>query len=191
VLLALGRASSYPAIKVVCTAWIEFVRGAPLVAWLFFGWFVLPHFLPGVLGLNDADLIVRVMIILALFTGAYIAEIVRGGLQSVPRGQVEAAGALGMGTFNVTLFIVLPQALRAVIPALVSQFITLWKDTTLVSILPVIEALSAGEVALAQSEFFGRQQEVLLFIAFLFWVVAMGMSRLSYRLERNLGIGTR
>ncbi|MCH8222843.1 MAG: ABC transporter permease subunit [Chloroflexi bacterium] len=136
-------------------------------------------------------MIVNAMIIISLFTGAYVAEIVRGGLQSVDRGQVEAAHALGLSTFNVTVFIVLPQAIRAVIPALVSQMIALWKDTTLFSVLSFTDALGGAQAAIAQPDFIGRQKEVLLFIALLFWSVSFGMSRLSQRFERTLGIGER
>ncbi|MEX2229496.1 MAG: amino acid ABC transporter permease [Dehalococcoidia bacterium] len=191
ILLALGRASSLPAIRTVTTAYIEVVRGAPLIAWLFMAWFVLPDFLPPVFNVNRMDLVLRAMFILSVFTGAYIAEIVRGGLQSLPRGQVEAAQALGMSTFSTTMLIVLPQALRAVIPALVSQMISLWKDTSLVSILGLTDGLGGAEAAVAQREFFGRHSEVLLFAAAVFWVVAITMSRLSARLERRLGIGER
>ena len=191
VMLALGRASTLPAVRVAATAYIEVIRGAPLIAWLFIAWFVLPDFLPPVFNLNRMDLVLRAMLMLSIFTGAYIAEIVRGGLQSVPRGQVEAAQALGLGGFETTLRIVLPQALAAVIPALVSQLISLWKDTTLVSIIGLTDGLGGAEAAVAQREFFGRHSEVLLFAAAVFWVVAATMSRLSARLERRLGVGER
>ena len=186
--LALARASSLRAVKVVATAIIEVTRGGPLLAWLFIARFVLPEFVPSAL---NTDPIVNAMIIICLFTGAYIAEIVRGGLQSVPHHQVEAAQALGMGGVSVTLFIVLPQALRAVIPALVSQMISLWKDTTLFSILSFTDALGGAQAAVAQAEFIGRQKEVLLFTALAFWSIAFGMSRLAARLEGTLGVGVR
>ena len=188
ILLALARASSLPAVKGVATAVIELTRGGPILAWLFIARFVLPEFLPGFL---NTDVIVNALIIISLFTGAYVAEIVRGGLQSIPRGQIEAARAIGLGTVNTTVFIVLPQALRAVIPALVSQLISLWKDTTLFSILSFTDALGAAEAAISQADFIGRQKEVLIFIALAFWSVAFTMSRLSHRLERALGIGVR
>jgi general L-amino acid transport system permease protein len=191
VLLALARASSLPVVKVVATAYIETIRGAPLIAWLFVAWFVLPGFLPPIFNIDRMDLMMRAMLMLSIFTSAYIAEIVRGGLQSIPRGQYEAAHALGLGTVSITVMIVLPQALRAVIPALVSQLISLWKDTSLVSILPLMDGLGASEVATAQRDFFGRQREVLLFAALVFWAGAYTMSRLSVRLERALGVGTR
>ena len=188
ILLALARASSLPVLKAVATAIIEITRGGPLIAWLFIARFVLPEFIPDAL---QTDVIINAMIIISLFTGAYVAEIVRGGLQSVDRGQVEAAHALGLGTFNVTVFIVLPQAIRAVIPSLVSQMISLWKDTTLFSVLGFIDALGGAQAAIAQPDFIGRQKEALLFIALLFWSVAFAMSRLSQRFEKALGIGVR
>ena len=189
ILLALLRASSLPVVKGVATAIIEITRGGPLIAWLFIARFVLPDFLPDAL---NTDVIVNATIIVCLFTAAYVAEIVRGGLQSVPHGQVEAAQSVGLSNFNITLFIVLPQALRAVIPALVSQLISLWKDTTLFSILGFIDALGAGQSAFGgQAEFIGKQKEVLLFIALLFWSVSFTMSRLSHRFERALGLGLR
>ena len=191
ILLALGRTSTLPAIRIVCSVYIEVIRGAPLIAWLFVAWFVLPGFLPPVFDLNKMDLVLRAMLMLSIFTSAYIAEIVRGGLQSIPRGQYEAAQALGLGTFTITTDIVLPQALRAVIPALVSQLISLWKDTSLVSILALTEGLGASQAAVSQREFFGRQREVLLFAAAVFWVVAYAMSRFSLRLEHRLGVGRR
>ena len=191
VLLALGRACSYPVIRWTVTGYIEIVRAAPLVAWLFIARFVLPDFLPPVGGLDELDIVIRAMLVLAGFTAAYVAEVVRGGLQSVPPGQEEAAQALGLNTVHTTGWIVLPQALRAVIPALVSQFISLWKDTTLVFALGLTELLGAGQATLAQVDFIGREKEVLAFVALLFWAVAFSMSRLSQRIERGLGIGER
>ena len=160
---------------------------------------VLPDFLPSfsvpVLapsGLDDIELVYRVMVALTLFSAAYVAEIVRGGLQAVPRGQIEAAQALGMSTARILALIVLPQALRAVIPALVGQFISLFKDTSLVFIVGLTEMLRAGRaVAQGQIEFSGREMEVLLFVGLVFWIVAFSMSRLSQQLERNLGVGER
>lgn len=191
ILLALGRTSSFPVIRIPATIYIEIVRAGPLIAWLFLARFVLPDFLPSLGGLDELDIVIRAMIVLAGFTGAYIAEIVRGGLQGLERGQQEAASALGLNTFQTTTLIVLPQALRSVIPALVSQFISLWKDTTLVFGLSLLELLSTGKAALAQTEFIGTQTEVYLFVAFVFWAVAFTMSRLSMRLETQLGIGER
>ena len=189
VMLALGRTSSFPVIRIPATIYIEIVRAGPLIAWLFLARFVLPDFMPSVMGLDELDIVIRAMVVLAGFTGAYIAEIIRGGLQGLDRGQVEAASALGLNNFQITTRIVLPQALRAVIPALVSQFISLWKDTTLVFGLSLLELLSTGRAALAQTEFIGTQTEVYLFVAFVFWAIAFTMSRLSVRLETQLGLG--
>ncbi len=191
VLLALGRTSSFPVIRIPVVVFIELVRAGPLIAWLFLARFVLPDFMPAVFALDELDIVVRAMIVLAAFTGAYIAEIVRGGLQGLPRGQMEAASAVGLNTFQTTTLIVLPQALRNVIPALVSQFISLWKDTTLVFGLSLFELLSVGQATLAQTDFIGRQTEVYLFVAFVFWAIAFTMSRLSARLETQLGVGER
>ena len=187
--LAIGRASSLPAIKYTCTFYIEVIRAAPLVAWLFFAYLVIPDLLPDLFA-NKVDIALRVMIVLSAFTGAYIAEIIRGGLQSVPTGQIEASNALGMNAYQTTLLIVLPQAIRAVIPALVSQFIALWKDTTLILAagLAFRELLGSGKSALAQFEFIGRYNEIYLFIGLMFWIVSFGMSRLSYNFEKDLGL---
>ncbi len=187
--LALGRASTYRTLKYGCVSIIEFVRAGPLLVWIFMAQFVLPDFLPGFVG--NLDLVVRVIVVLTIFTSAYIAEIVRGGLQSVPRGQVEAAEAVGLGALTITFWIVLPQALRTVIPALVSQLISLWKDTTLVAIIGAFDLLRVAQATQAQPEFRGTPHEVFLFAALMFWLVAFTMSRLSKRLEGTLGIGTR
>ena len=187
--LALGRASRFQTLRYGCVSIIEFVRAGPLLVWIFMAQFVLPDFLPGFLG--DVDLIIRVIIVLTIFTSAYIAEIVRGGLQSVPKGQVEAAEAVGLGTFTITFWIVLPQALRAVIPAMVSQLISLWKDTSLVAIIGAFDLLRVSQATQSQPEFRGTPHEVLLFAALMFWIVAFTMSRLSRRLEGTLGVGTR
>ncbi|MDA0364434.1 MAG: amino acid ABC transporter permease [Chloroflexi bacterium] len=189
--LALARASTMPVIRVTATTYIELVRAGPLIAWLFLARFVLPDFLPPIGPIADLHIVARAMLVLAGFTAAYVAEVVRGGLQSLPHGQEEAAQALGLSGFQTTWLIVLPQALRAVIPALVSQFISLWKDTTLVFGLSLLELLGASEAAIAQQRFIGRQAEVLLFAGFVFWLVSLTMSRLSQRIERSLGVGER
>ena len=195
VLLALGRTSSFPVLRVASTSYIELIRGVPLITILLMARFVFPDFLPSVFGLDDPNpktMVYRVMLALTLFSAAYVAEAVRGGLQAVPRGQLEAAQALGLGTFSILGFIVLPQALRAVIPALVGQFISLFKDTSLVFIVGLTELLRAGRAVVeGQIEFSGREKEVLLFVGLVFWIVAFSMSRLSQRLERTLGVGER
>ena len=191
VLLALGRTSSLRVVRIASTSYIEFVRAGPLVLWLVMARFVLPDFLPSVGGLDEVDLVVRAMIVMAGFSAAYIAEVVRGGLQTIPDGQREAADAMGLNAFQTTWFIVLPQALRAVIPALVSRFVSLWKDTSLVFVLGFVDLLGAARAIPAQPEFVGKQAEALLFAALLFWTISFTMSRLSARIERHLGVGVR
>ncbi|HIB34849.1 MAG TPA: amino acid ABC transporter permease, partial [Dehalococcoidia bacterium] len=188
-LLALGRNSNFKSIKYPCIACIEFIRAAPLIGWLFLARFVLPSLLPSLFELNKIDIVIRAMIVLVVFSSAYIAEIVRGGLQSLPKGQREAGMALGLNEFNITWFIIIPQAIRAVIPALVSQFIALWKDTTLVYALSLTELLGAANAAVAQPDFVGKQIEVFLFIAVIFWTFSYIMSRISSKMETRLGLG--
>lgn len=189
VLFALGRASSYPTVKIVSVIFIETFRGAPLIAWLFFAWFVLPDFLPDIFSLNDVNLVVRAMIVLSLFSSAYIAEVIRGGLQSIPRGQKEASKALGLNSFMELWFIVLPQAIRVVIPAIVSTFIAVFKDTSLVFILGITDLLRVGRlIPEQQQEFYGKSIEVLLVVALLFWVVSLVLSQISLSIEKRLNI---
>ena len=191
VLLALGRRSSLPAIRVASVAYIEVFRGVPLIAVLFMAHLMLGLFLPP--GSDAPPVLYRALVGLVMFTAAYIAEIVRGGLQSVPRGQVEAAHALGLSPGRTTVFIVLPQALRAVIPAIVGQFISLFKDTSLVATIGLIELLSVAQIVTKQPDFLGQtlDAETLLFAAFVYWVGAYWMSRASQRLEMRLGVGIR
>jgi general L-amino acid transport system permease protein len=191
VLLALGRRSRLPAVRWVCIAYIELIRGVPLIAILFMGAFMLGFFLPE--GVDTPSGVTRALIAFTIFTSAYVAEIVRGGLQSVPRGQVEAAQALGLSTVKTTRLIVLPQALRAVIPALVGQFISLYKDTSLVFIIGLTELLAVAEAITKQPDFLaqGLLVETLLFAAFVYWAGSYWMSRESQRLERRLGVGER
>ncbi|HXV57922.1 MAG TPA: amino acid ABC transporter permease [Gaiellaceae bacterium] len=191
VLLALGRRSSLPAVRVVCVAYIELFRGVPLIAVLFMGAFMIGFLLPE--GFETPSLVTRALIALVLFTAAYVAEIVRGGLQGVPAGQVEAAQALGLAPWRITLRIVLPQALRTVIPGLVGQFISLFKDTSLVAIIGLTELLNVSRNITAQPDFLaqGLIVETLVFAAFVYWTGAYWMSRESQRLERRLGLGER
>ncbi|MQG04148.1 MAG: amino acid ABC transporter permease [SAR202 cluster bacterium] len=192
ILMAVGRATKLPVIKTVCTVYIETVRGAPLVGWLLLAWFVLPKFLPDLFGLNDLSVVIRAMIVLSFFASAYIAEVIRGGLQSISKGQLEAADALNLGYIDRMRIIVLPQAIRVVIPAIVSQFIGLFKDTSLVFILALTDLLQVGRIIPEQDpKFFGKQLEALLVVASLFWVVSVVLSNLSSKIEKNLGIGTR
>jgi general L-amino acid transport system permease protein len=191
VLLALGRRSTFPAVRVICVGYIEFFRGSPLVALLFMGWLLIGFFLPA--GTPTPDRVWRALVVFILFTAAYVAEIVRGGLQSVPEGQREAAVAVGLPPWKVTRLIVLPQALRNVIPAMVGQFISLYKDTSLVYIIGVLELLRVARAVTQQPGFLGQglHAETLLFVSFIYWVGSYWMSRESQRLERRLGVGER
>lgn len=191
VLAALGRRSTLPAVRWVSTAYIEVFRGAPLFVLLLManvalGFFVPPGDAPGK--------VVRAIVVFTLFTGAYMAEIVRGGLQSLPRGQAEAGRALGLSPTKVTFLIVLPQALRNVIPAQVGQLISLFKDTTLAGVaLGLFELLNIGESVTTQGPFRGQRlaAESFAFVAMLFWIGSYTMARESQRLERRLGVGER
>jgi general L-amino acid transport system permease protein len=186
--LALGRRSTLPAVRLLSTAYIEVIRGVPLVTILFMADIMLPLFLPGEVRIER---VVRAMGGLTLFTAAYVAENVRGGLQAIPTGQIEAAQALGLSTVRTNIHIVLPQALRSVIPANVGLFISLLKDTTLVTIIGLLELLGIGRAILAQPESLGAHLEVYLFVAAVFFVLCYAMSQASYRLERTLGVGER
>ncbi|HVL82142.1 MAG TPA: amino acid ABC transporter permease [Actinomycetota bacterium] len=191
VALGLGRRSSLPAVRVVCVGYIELIRGVPLIALLFMAAFALGFFLPP--GAETPTLVMRAMVALVAFTAAYVAEIVRGGLQSVPRGQIEGAMALGLSPFVTTRRIVLPQALRAVIPALVGQFISLFKDTSLVFIIGLTELLRVAEIVTSQPDFIaqGLLTESYVFASLVYWTVAYSMSKASQRLETRLGVGER
>jgi general L-amino acid transport system permease protein len=188
VLLALGRRSQLPAVRILSTGYIEVIRGVPLVTILFMADIILPLFLPGEWRL---DRVARAMGGITLFSAAYVAENVRGGLQAIPTGQIEASQALGLSGVKTNLYIVLPQALRSVIPANVGLFISLLKDTTLVTIIGLLELLGISRAILAQPDSFGAQMEVYVFIAGVFFVLCYAMSQASYRLERQLGVGTR
>ncbi|WP_166345515.1 amino acid ABC transporter permease [Phytoactinopolyspora limicola] len=191
VLIALGRRSTLPAIRLVSVVYIELIRGMPLIALLFMGWLILPFMLP--VGFPTPGRTWRVVIILLLFTAAYVAEIVRGGLQSIPRGQYEAAQALGLPPWKTMRLIILPQALRNVIPAMVGQFISLFKDTSLVLIVGLTDLLAVARRVTQQPEFLGQglHAETLLFVSFIYWVGSYWMSRESQRLETRLGLGER
>ena len=189
VLLALGRRSNLPVVSVLCTMFIEGVRGVPLVTLLFMTQVILPLFLPENLPI---DRVTRAFLAITLFSAAYMAENVRAGLQSVPTGQTEASKALGLGGFNTMLFIVLPQALRAVIPAIVGQFIGLFKDTSLVVIVGLLDIVGIGRaVVLGNPDWLDAQREVYVFLAVVFWVFTYAMSYASRRLESTLGVGVR
>ncbi|HSM02712.1 MAG TPA: amino acid ABC transporter permease [Acidimicrobiia bacterium] len=188
-LLALARRSSFPALRIISTGYIELIRGVPLISLLLMGQFFLGFFLNTSTPLSD---LTRAISAFTLFTAAYVAEIVRGGLQGVPSGQVEAGQSVGLSPVGVTRLIVLPQALRAVIPAMVGQFIALFKDTSLLYIIATAELLRVRALVHAQAEFRGFGiAETLVFVMLAFWAFSFTMSRESQRLERRLGIGER
>ena len=190
IILAIGRASSLPVIKYSSIIFIETFRGAPLIAWLFFAWFVLPNFLPDIFSLDDINLVIRAMIILSLFASAYIAEVIRGGLQSIPKGQKDASRALGIGPLFEMAYIVLPQAIRVVIPTIVSTFIAIFKDTSLVFILGITDVLRIGRLIPEQQQaFYGKSIQTLLVVALLFWIVSIILSQISRSIEKKLNLG--
>ncbi|MFP3899706.1 MAG: amino acid ABC transporter permease [Acidimicrobiia bacterium] len=190
-LLALGRRSSLPGLRVVSTAYVELFRAVPLVTLLFLGNFMIGFMFPTTV--EPPSFLVRAVIAITLFTAAYIAEIVRGGLHAVPRGQIEAAQAVGLSPVGVMRLVVLPQALRAVIPAMVGQFISLFKDTSLLFILGFIELLGVVNFAVQQDAFRGQglRPVALAFVGLVYWAGSSTMARESRRLERRLGVGER
>ena len=183
ILLALGRRSNMPIVKSVCVVFIEFWRGVPLITVLFMSSVMLPLFLPE--GMNF-DKLLRAMIGIVLFQSAYMAEVVRSGLQAIPKGQYEAAKALGLSYWQSMGLIILPQALKLVIPGIVNTFIALFKDTTLVLIIGLFDLLSMIQSASQDANWLGYEIEGYVFAALIFWVFCFGMSRYSMSLERKL-----
>jgi general L-amino acid transport system permease protein len=188
ILLALGRRSKLPLIKYFSIGYIELIRGVPLVTILYMADILLPLFLAVDV---RPDRVIRAMVGFILFEAAYQAENVRGGLQSIDRGQYEAASALGLNGTLATVLIVLPQALRAVIPALFNSFISLFKDTSLVAVIGLFDVLRVGRTILAQSEWLGTHREVFLFAFFIYWGFNLAFTYGSRRLEEALGVGRR
>ncbi len=187
--LALGRRSDMPIVKSLSIVFIEFWRGVPLITVLFMSSVMLPLFLPE--GTNF-DKLARAMIGIILFQSAYVAEVVRGGLQAIPKGQYEAAVAMGLTYWKSMFLIILPQAMKLVIPGLVNTFIALFKDTTLVLIIGLFDLLAIIENVLGQdTAWLGFHTEGLVFAAFVFWLFCFGMSRYSMALERKLDTGHR
>jgi len=182
VLLALGRQSTLPLIKWFCVFYIEIVRGLPLIGILFMAQVMLPLFLPAGL---EIDRVLRAIAAFVFFSAAYLAENVRGGLQSLPKGQAEASRALGLSTPLTIALIVLPQALKASIPAIVGQFIGLFKDTSLVAIVGLVDLMGISRTVLSQPEFIGRYAEVYLFVALIYWMFCFSLSQTSQKLEKR------
>ncbi|MBW7882191.1 MAG: amino acid ABC transporter permease [Caldilineaceae bacterium] len=193
VALALGRRSNLPVIKYFSIGYIELIRGVPLITLLFMGMTMVPLFLPSNWG-NPSQL-VRAMVAITMFSAAYLAENVRGGLQAIPQGQFEAADALGLSGVDRLRFIILPQALTKVIPAIVGQFIGLFKDTSLASLVGLLELVAVAKSVIQQPEWLGVPggvaKETYVFIAIVFFVFSYGMSFASRRLEIQLGVGKR
>lgn len=192
VILALGRTSKLPVIRIICTAVIELVRSVPFITWLFFGSVMLTLFLPkGV----EFDEVLRAIVVTAIFSSAYLAENVRGGLQSISNGQFEAADAVGLSTLQRITLIIMPQALRAVIPPIVSQVISLFKDTSLVAIVGLFDLLYIGSKVIPNqsqgANFLGTIQENILFCAIFYWIFTYSFARRSMKIEKRLGLGER
>ena len=186
IILALGRRSNLPVISMMCTLFIEFIRGVPLITLLFFGMVMLPLFLPE--GVN-MDGLARVLVAVTLFQSAYMAEVIRGGLQAIPQGQYEAARSIGLSYWQMNMKIVLPQAIRISIPSIVNTSIGLFKDTTLVIIVGLLDLLGIGRGALADTTWLGLAYEVYFFVSLVFFIFTFAMSRYSLYLEKKLKTG--
>lgn len=188
ILLALGRRSKLPIISNLCVAYIELIRGVPLITLLFMASFMLPLFMPT--GVN-IESIVRAQVAIILFAAAYLAEVIRGGLQALPKGQYEAAAALGLGYWQTQRLIILPQALKIAIPPIVNTFIGLFKDTSLVAIVGLTDLVLATRQAIGDPEWRAFFIEAYLFIMVIFWIFCFFMSKYSQALERRLATDRR
>lgn len=183
IVLALGRQSQMPIIRSISVVFIEFWRGVPLITVLFMASVMIPMFLPEGINFNK---LVRALIGVTLFQGAYMAEVVRGGLQAIPKGQYEAAASLGLGYWRTMIWIIMPQALKLVIPGIVNTFIALFKDTSLVVIIGLFDLLGIVQASQGDSEWLGFSTEGYLFVGAIFWVFCFGISRYSHHVERKL-----
>lgn len=186
VLLALGRRSDMPVAKSVCVVFIETIRAVPLITILFMASVMIPLFLPEGLNFNK---LLRVLIGITLFSAAYMAEVIRGGLQAIPKGQYEAADAMGLTYWQSMILVILPQALKLVIPGIVNTFIGLFKDTTLVYIVGMFDLLGRIQAANHDANWLGTTIEGYAFAGFVYWVCCFGMSRYSMSVERKLDTG--
>jgi general L-amino acid transport system permease protein len=186
IVLALGRRSNMPVVRAICVAFIELWRGVPLITVLFMSSVMFPLFMPE--GVNF-DKLIRALIGVMLFSAAYMAEVVRGGLQAIPKGQYEAAEALGLSYWKMMALIILPQALKIVIPGIVNTFIGLFKDTTLVLIIGLFDFLGMAQSVATNPDWLGFAVEGYVFVAFGFWMFCFGMSRYSHHLEHKLHTG--
>ena len=187
--LALGRRSNLPIVKLLCVVFIEIFRGVPLITLLFMSQVLVPLAFPEDFPQNS---VFRAAIIITLFSSAYMAENIRGGLQALSRGQVEAARALGLAGWQTTLLIELPQAVRNVIPAIVGQFIALFKDTSLVYIIGMLDVVEIGRAFIqGNPEYLGNARELFIFLSIVFWIFTYSMSYVSGHIEERLGVGRR
>jgi len=182
IVLALGRQSRLPVIRSLAIMFIEFWRGVPIIAVIFLASLILPLIVPSGIGV---DRLARAVIGLALVIAAYMAEAVRGGLQAIPKGQYEAATALGLRYPALTALIVLPQALRIALPAMTNEFIALIKNTSLVLIVSILDLLGVAQAALADPAWVGMTMEAYVFAGTIYWLLCFGLSRASLRLERR------
>ncbi|MFT6452458.1 MAG: general L-amino acid transport system permease protein [Halocynthiibacter sp.] len=183
IILALGRQSHLPVVKAICVGFIEFIRGVPLITLLFTASLLLNYFLPK--GTNF-DIILRVIIMVTLFSAAYMAEVIRGGLAALPRGQYEAADALGLDYWKAQRLIIMPQALKISIPGIVNTFIGLFKDTTLVVFIGIFDMIGFTGAIRATTDWNGIYWELFIFVGVVFWIVCFSMSRYSQYLEQKL-----
>ena len=188
ILLALGRRSDMPVVRMVSIGFIEFVRGVPLITVLFMASVMLPLFLPENISI---DKLLRALIMVALFSAAYLAEVIRGGLQAIPRGQFEAADALGLAYWQKMGLVILPQALKLVIPGIVNTFIGLFKDTSLVLIIGIFDLLGIVQAAMSDQKWLSPTTPTTgyVFAGFVFWIFCFGISRYSQMIERRLAQG--
>ncbi len=186
VLLALGRRSNMPVAKSVCVVFIETIRAVPLITILFMASVMIPLFLPDGLNFNK---LLRVLIGITLFSAAYMAEVIRGGLQAIPKGQYEAADAMGLTYWQSMILVILPQALKLVIPGIVNTFIGLFKDSTLVYIVGMFDLLGIIQLANHDANWLGTTIEGYAFAGFIYWAICFGMSRYSMTIERKLETG--
>lgn len=188
ILLALGRRSEMPVIRTICIAFIELWRAVPLITVLFMASFMLPLFTPEGVNFNE---LLRALVGFTMFSSAYMAEVVRGGLQALPKGQTEAAQALGLNYWQGMRLIILPQALKIVIPGIVNTFIGLFKDTALVSIIGLFDLLLVAKASVTDPKWLGLEHEAYIFVAVIYFIFCFSMSRYSLWLERKLDTNRR
>ena len=188
-IVALGRRSTLPAIRTFCTIYVELIRGVPLISVLFMASFMFPLFMPQGLTI---DVLLRVLVGITLFNAAYLAEVIRGGLQAVPKGQVEAAATLGLSYWQTQRKIVLPQALAMVVPSIVNSFISIFKDTSLVSIVSLYDLTGSLDMAInADANWKPFKLQGYIFIAIIYFVFCFAMSRYSQWVEKQVNTSKR